>query len=41
MSDNLEIIREIYSEPLPLDPDLLTGLAEIATPDTLFDFTDA
>jgi ketosteroid isomerase-like protein len=41
MSDNLELVREIYFEPLPLDPDLLTGLGEIATPDTLFDFTDA
>jgi ketosteroid isomerase-like protein len=39
--ENLEIVREVYSEPLPLDPDLLIGLAEFATPDTLFDFTDA
>jgi ketosteroid isomerase-like protein len=42
MSDeNLEVVREIYSEPLALDPDLLNALGEIATPDTLFDFTDA
>jgi len=42
MSDeHLEVIREIYSEPLTLDPELLEALGEIATPDTLFDFTDA
>jgi hypothetical protein len=39
--ENLEIVRDIYSQPLTLDPDLLTGLAEVATPDTVFDFTDA
>jgi hypothetical protein len=39
--ENLEIVRDIYSEPLTLDPDLLTGLAQVATPDTVFDFTDA
>jgi ketosteroid isomerase-like protein len=37
----LEIVRGIYCRPLRLDPDLLTGLAEFATPDTAFDFTDA
>jgi len=39
--ETLEIVRNIYSQPLTLDPDLLTGLAEFATPDTVFDFTDA
>ena len=41
MSENLEIIREMYSEPLTLDPELLTALAEFASPETVFDFTDA
>jgi ketosteroid isomerase-like protein len=42
MSDgNLEVVREIYAEPLPLDPELLAALDEIATADTVFDFTDA
>ncbi len=38
---SLEIVRRIYCRTLPLDPDLLTALAELATPDTEFDFTDA
>jgi ketosteroid isomerase-like protein len=42
MSDeSLEIVRGIYGRPLSLDPDLLDGLAELATPETVFDFTDA
>ena len=39
--ENLEIVRGIYCRTLLLDPDLLEGLAELATPDTEFDFTDA
>jgi ketosteroid isomerase-like protein len=39
--ENLEIVRGLYPEPLTLDPELLTGLSEFATPDTVFDFTDA
>jgi ketosteroid isomerase-like protein len=39
--ENLEIVRRIYCRPLRLDPELLAGLAEVATPDTVFDFTDA
>jgi ketosteroid isomerase-like protein len=39
--ENLEIVRRVYSRPLSLDPDLLARLAELATPDTVFDFTDA
>jgi ketosteroid isomerase-like protein len=39
--ENLEIVRAVYSQPLTLDPELLTALAEFATADTLFDFTDA
>jgi ketosteroid isomerase-like protein len=38
--ENLEIVRRIYCRTLKLDPDLLVGLAEFATPDTVFDFTD-
>jgi ketosteroid isomerase-like protein len=37
----IEVICRIYARPLQLDPDLLEGLAEIATPETEFDFTDA
>jgi ketosteroid isomerase-like protein len=39
--ENLEIVRGLYRRPLRLDPDLLAGLARFATPDTVFDFTDA
>jgi ketosteroid isomerase-like protein len=39
--ENLEIVRGIYCRTLPLDPDLLVGLGEFATPDAEFDFTDA
>jgi ketosteroid isomerase-like protein len=39
--ENLEIVRGVYCRPLRLDPDLLAGLAEFATPDAVFDFTDA
>jgi ketosteroid isomerase-like protein len=39
--ENLEIVRWMYRRPLPLDPDLLAALEEVATPDTVFDFTDA
>ena len=35
------VIRRIYGGPLALDPGLLDGLAEVAIPDTRFDFTDA
>jgi ketosteroid isomerase-like protein len=38
--ENLEIVRRIYCRTLKLDPDLLAGLEEFATPDTVFDFTD-
>ena len=38
---SLEIVRGIYCRTLCLDPDLLAGLAEFATSDTEFDFTDA
>lgn len=38
---HLEIVRGIYCGTLSLDPELLAGLAEYATPDTVFDFTDA
>lgn len=41
MSESLEIVRGIYCRTLRLDPDLLAGLAEFATSDTEFDFTDA
>jgi ketosteroid isomerase-like protein len=37
----LEIVRRMYARPLALDPELLTALAEVASPDTEFDFTDA
>jgi ketosteroid isomerase-like protein len=39
--DALEVVRRVYARPLRLDPDLLAGLAEIATPSAEFDFTDA
>jgi ketosteroid isomerase-like protein len=39
--ENIEAVRRIYCRPLSLDPELLAGLAELATPDTIFDFTDA
>jgi hypothetical protein len=39
--ENLEIVRGIYCRTLSLDPELLAGLAEYATPDTVFDFMDA
>jgi ketosteroid isomerase-like protein len=39
--ENLEIVRGVYCRTLLLDPDLLVGLAEFATPDAEFDFTDA
>ncbi len=39
--ETLEIVRGIYCRTLSLDPDLLAALAEIAEPDTEFDFTDA
>ena len=39
--ESLEIVRGIYCRTLRLDPDLLAGLAEFATSDTEFDFTDA
>jgi ketosteroid isomerase-like protein len=39
--ESLEIVRGIYCRTLRLDPDLLVGLAEFATSDTEFDFTDA
>jgi ketosteroid isomerase-like protein len=39
--ENLEIVRRVYCRALKLDPELLAGLAEFATPDTVFDFTDA
>lgn len=38
--ENIEIVRRIYCRRLRLDPDLLAGLADFATPDTVFDFTD-
>jgi ketosteroid isomerase-like protein len=38
--ENLEIVRRIYGRTLRLDPDLLAELAEISTPDTVFDFSD-
>jgi ketosteroid isomerase-like protein len=37
----IDVICRIYARPLQLDPELLAGLAEIATPNTEFDFTDA
>ena len=37
----IEVICRIYARPLQLDPDLLAGLAEIATQNAEFDFTDA
>jgi ketosteroid isomerase-like protein len=37
----LEIVRRIYCQALSLDPELLEALAEIAEPNTEFDFTDA
>jgi ketosteroid isomerase-like protein len=40
-AENLETVRGVYCRTLLLDPDLLEGLAELATPDTIFDFTDA
>jgi ketosteroid isomerase-like protein len=39
--ENLEIVRGIYCRTLSLDPDLLVGLSEYATADTVFDFMDA
>ena len=39
--DALEVVRRIYARPLPLDPDLLVGLDEVADSKTEFDFTDA
>jgi ketosteroid isomerase-like protein len=39
--ESLEIVRAIYCRTLRLDPDLLVALAELAGPDTEFDFTDA
>jgi ketosteroid isomerase-like protein len=36
----IEVVRRVYARPLWLDPDLLAGLAEIASPETEFDFTD-
>jgi ketosteroid isomerase-like protein len=39
--ENLEIVRGIYCRTLRLDPELLDGLAEFATADTVFDFTGA
>ena len=39
--ENVEIVRRVYCRPLSLDPELLAALAELATPDTVFDFTDA
>jgi SnoaL-like domain len=39
--DALEVVRRIYARPLPLDPDLLAGLDEIAASNAEFDFTDA
>ena len=39
--ESIEIVRGIYCRTLRLDPDLLAGLAEFATSDTEFDFTDA
>jgi ketosteroid isomerase-like protein len=39
--ENLEIVRAIYRRPLRLDPELLAALEGYATPDTVFDFTDA
>ena len=39
--ENLQIVRGVYCRPLSLDPELLAALAELATPDTVFDFTDA
>jgi hypothetical protein len=39
--ESLGIVRGIYCRSLRLDPDLLAGLAEFATSDTEFDFTDA
>jgi ketosteroid isomerase-like protein len=37
----IEVICRIYARPLELDPDLLEGLAEVATQNAEFDFTDA
>ena len=37
----LDVVRRIYARPLPLDPDLLAALGEVASPTTEFDFTDA
>jgi ketosteroid isomerase-like protein len=39
--DALEVVRRVYARPLRLDPDLLAGLDEVATPNAEFDFTDA
>jgi ketosteroid isomerase-like protein len=38
---NLETVRGIYRRTLSLDPELLAGLAEISTPETVFDFSNA
>lgn len=37
----IEIVRRVYARPLLLDPELLAALAEVASPDTEFDFTNA
>jgi ketosteroid isomerase-like protein len=37
----LEVVRRIYTRPLLLDPELLTALDEVASPDTEFDPTNA
>ena len=37
----IEVVRRIYARPLSLDPELLTALGEVATPNAEFDFTDA
>jgi ketosteroid isomerase-like protein len=39
--DALDAVHRVYARPLALDPDLLSGLAELASADTEFDFTDA
>ena len=39
--ESVEIVRRIYCRTLRLDPDLLAALADLATPETEFDFTDA
>jgi ketosteroid isomerase-like protein len=37
----IEIVRRVYARPLLLDPELLTALDKVASPDTEFDFTNA